>query len=442
MKLVDKYNKPGPRYTSYPAVPFWTGAPTESLWFDHIKTNLDNNGIDLYIHIPFCEKLCWYCGCNRLITKDQKRAENYVDYLIKEWKIYQTNITNLKISSIHFGGGTPNFLSPDLLNRLLAYLEPDFNDDFLGSIEVDPRTLQKEHLEVVAKFRFSRISMGIQDFSEEVQSNINRIQSFELVEKCCLWAKELNINSINFDLIYGLPAQKIESITNTFEQVLMLNPDMIAYYSYAHLPNSLKNQKLINEDLLPSGDEKKLLFEAGKDILLKNNYVTIGFDHFAKKDNYLGLASLNKKVKRNFMGYTDKKSNVMLALGVSGISNTPMSFTQNEKEIPAYFEMIDSQKLPLSHGHVLSEDDQIIAPLLQDLLCNGIILKEKITKLTNSKIINDELGEMSGDGLLVDLGEVLEATESGRLFLRNIAMTFDHHLREKKQIQSRFSQTV
>jgi oxygen-independent coproporphyrinogen III oxidase len=436
--LIEKYGKAGPRYTSFPPVPFWNEAPSQSDWFDHISLTYGKDmGIDLYIHIPFCESLCFYCGCHRTITKNKDRGLEYAEYIIKEWDIYEKNLGELKLNSLHFGGGTPTFLSPNTLKKLLSRFSHSFTEDFLGSIEIDPRTCEEEHLKVLKEFGFKRVSLGIQDFDEKVQKSINRFQSVKLIDDLVSKIKDYEFESINFDLIYGLPNQTKESITNTIKEVKDLNPDLIAFYSYAHLPDKLKNQKLINEDELPLGEAKRELYELGKKLLIENGYIEIGLDHFAKPSNYLGESFNSKTLKRNFMGYTDKKSENLVGLGVSSISNSKHSFIQNEKEIKKYMEYLDNNTLPITKGHILTQSDIISSEIIHDLMCNGVA---NISKVSSTAILN-KLEEMKTDGILDLNDNELKISNEGHPFIRNVAMVFDQYLVDKRE-NIVFSQTI
>ena len=442
--LIKKYDIAGPRYTSYPAVPFWNGTPSQENWISHIKSNYnDEQGIDLYIHIPYCVKLCYYCGCSRSITKDLDKGGAYTEQLIKEWSLYLSKVgKDIKISSLHFGGGTPTFLKPAYMDRLLNVISKNFKDDFIGSIEVDPRTCDEEHLQVLQKYKFQRISMGIQDFDPTVQKAINREQSYELVETLVNKIWDYGFTSLNFDLIFGLPHQTVESIEHTIHKVMKLRPSMIAFYSYAHLPDRLKNQKLIDESALPHGPEKRVLYTTGKDLLESLNYNEIGMDHFALDGSYLSNVHKKKKLLRNFMGYTDKKSNIMLGIGLTSISNTPNSFAQNAKDLKEYTELLDNDQIPLFNGHTMSEEDRVVEDIVQNIMCNGVVELTKAKDLVLKDTIKEELSLMSKDGL-IDLEESgdYSVTKVGHVFLRNIAMSFDGHLRAKRDA-AKFSRTV
>jgi len=441
-KLINKYDRPGPRYTSFPALPFWKNNLTTDMWVEHIGESLNLEGaIDLYIHIPFCQQLCWYCGCNRIITKNTERSNEYINALVKEWSFYTSSFPNIRIKSIHFGGGTPTFLPAQQLETLLNNFQDYLTEDFVGSIEIDPRTVNQDQINILRNSGFKRASLGIQDFDSDVQSSINRIQSFELVFSVVEQLRNSGFQSVNFDLIYGLPKQTTHSIKKTISLVSELDPDLLAFYSYAHLPERISNQKLINEDDLPQGNEKRSLYECGKEALFKAGYYEVGMDHFAKAQNYLYKAFNNKKLHRSFMGYTDTKSTTLLGIGATSISNTQQSFRQNEKDVKKYVEQMQSLLLPHNQtSHDMSHLDIIINKLIQDLMCN---LEAKFTDISSEEIwpnILLGLKEFERDGLLFIEDEKIYITNLGRVFLRNICMVFDPYLGKKGAL--RFSQTV
>lgn len=423
---LEKYNTPVPRYTSFPPVPSWKGAADLTAILQNIKFFNDlEEGIDLYIHIPFCEQLCWYCGCSRIIKKDKNLGTSYVDFLIKEWQFYLKMIPTLKIHSIHFGGGTPNFLKSFDFEKLLKILSSLFTKNFSGSIEVDPRTLSENFIQVMKEYSFNRVSMGIQDFDIDVQEAMNRIQSVKLIEDLTHRLRENGAQSINFDLIYGLPKQTKRTVHNTIEKVIALAPDLLAYYSYAHLPDSLRNQKLINESDLLFGKEKQELFELGSELLEDAGYIKIGFDHFAKKDSYLANAFLTKKLKRNFMGFTDKKSNCLLGLGASAISSTPDYFWQNEKKLEVYQDKINKNLFQPPKGHALTQREKLTAELIQELMCHNEIDLQPLSNFENYEDILKQYREFEQDGLVRLTGSFLQVTRLGEGYLRNIAEVLD-----------------
>lgn len=429
--LIQKYNKPVPRYTSYPPVPFWNGVSEQKIFIDHLQSEYDEErGIDLYIHVPFCEKLCYYCGCHRIISKNKARGAEYAELLKEEWTSYLDKIHNLRIGSIHFGGGTPNFLDPSVLRDLLSILSPHCKEGFRGSFELDPRTCTYEHLKVLRDFGFSRLSLGIQDFSSNVQKAIGRVQSYELVSSLTSMMNELDFEEYNFDLIYGLPHQTIDSITETIKKVVALEPSQIAFYSYAHLPAKLKNQKLIKEKYLPTGDDKRQLYELGKKLLLDSGYIEIGLDHFAREDSILHKAFKEQRLQRNFMGHVEETSNIILGLGVSSISSTGISFFQNMKDLKNYEYSLGDNQLPIEKGHVHSPQDIATATTLQYLFSHQKIKAEFLMSYIDSPEIMGKLSQLKIDGLVELKNSELVVTEKGIPFLRNIASAFDHHLKD------------
>lgn len=439
---MEKYDRQGPRYTSYPPVPFWKDAPGENEWITHLSANYNSNeGVDLYVHVPFCEKLCYYCGCNKVITRSHDGEDSFVELLLHEWKIYCERMGfEPAINSLHFGGGTPTFLSAPNLEKIIVGLVKNKTAHFTGSIEVDPRNVSLEQLDCFKKNGISRVSLGIQDFDTDVQTAINRYQSFEMVETLMLELRKRKFDSINFDIIYGLPKQTLKTIRETFKLVTMLKPDLIAYYSYAHLPDRISSQKLIKTQDLPQGNDKQLLYEEGKVLLAGNGYLDIGMDHFALPDNFLSKAKMNHSLDRNFMGYVEKKSNILIGLGPSAISNSSVSFIQNSKKLSDYEVKIKGDQLAISSGHTHVEDDLVAQRIILELMCN-----EEVSFNPESFPYEDEikreLSEMEADGLIARAGNKISILPLGKKFLRNVAMVFDYHYREKVAV-TKFSRTI
>lgn len=439
--LLKKYNRPGPRYTSYPPVPFWGKVPTKAEWIGHIQSTYNNaTGMDIYIHVPFCERLCYYCGCNRQITKNHKVEDTYVKLIIKEWKMYIELLGFIpKVNSLHFGGGTPTFLSASNLKEIIDEITVNKSETFIGSIEIDPRAVTTDHLDMLVSSGFTRFSLGIQDFDPVVQKAINRIQSFELVENVVFELRKRKIESLNFDVIYGLPKQTCESITETFNSIDKLSPDQIAFFSYAHLPERLVNQRLIKSEDLPDDVLKVKLYETGKAILKENGLHDVGMDHFARENNFLYKAKEDSRLHRNFMGYVDKKSSVLLGLGPSSISDSSVSFMQNAKNFGDYETAINKSQLPISSGHVHNADELLVQKTIIDLMCTD---KAQIqSSLPYHEQVMSELAEFEADGLLKISDQTVSILPAGKKFIRNVAMTFDFHLREKLKI-GKFSQVI
>ena len=444
--LIQKYNKPIPRYTSFPPVPYWHDVPSSKTWLESVFSGyMSDDGIDIYVHVPFCEKLCYYCGCNRVITRNHDHEEVFITYLLKEWEIYLQSFKALypesecKINSIHFGGGTPNFLSAENLKKVISTICQFRTNSFFGSIEVDPRTVSFEQLDVLLSLEVKRFSFGIQDFDLDVQQAINRLQSKEMIAQIVQYLRSHNVESINFDLIYGLPKQSIATVSDTFSKVVDLNPDMIAFYSYAHLPEKLKNQNLIKTEDLPSPTLKRELYLTGKKLLEENGYLEIGMDHFAKKDNYLVKCLEDKKLRRSFMGYTDKRSNTLIALGPTAISESDFGFFQNEKNLKEYMEKLNRGELPGANGSTHSEMDKAIATLIQEIMCQFILRKDLVAKLGERFPI--DLAEFVEDGLIAEEGDCFLVTDLGRAFVRNLANHFDFYDATKSS-KVKFSQSI
>lgn len=441
-ELINKYSRPGPRYTSYPPVPFWTNPPSEESWIKHLSDRYDpSEGLDLYVHVPYCESLCYYCGCNRTITKDHSVEDAYVELILREWSLYEEKLGHeIRVNSIHFGGGTPTFLSPRGLGLLIGSLTLNRTESFIGSIEIDPRTCEKAHLRVLKEHKITRVSLGIQDFDPVVQAAIHRRQPEALVESLVAELRAEGFASINFDLIYGLPKQTLQSIEKTLEIVARLNPDLIAFYGYAHLPEKIKNQKLIKEADLPDALSRQALYAAGKSILARHGFEDVGLDHFARPGSYLLTAKRDKKLHRNFMGYVDKKSPVLLGLGPTSISDSSLSFAQNAKELTEYESLVRDGNLPIAHGHTHTSHDLLAQEMILRLMCTGEV-NLNLPALQNSEAIMKELEAFEADGIVEVSDTNLRLTDIGRAFMRNVAMTFDHHLRERSR-EMRFSKTL
>lgn len=443
--LFAKYDVPAPRYTSYPTVPYWETPPSSEDWLKHIQLSLSEKDAawSLYIHIPYCETLCTFCGCNTIITKDHGREQPYVDIVLKEWNFYLSRVAEFKsrpLQHLHLGGGTPTFLSGENLIRLLepilksVQLAPDFE----GSIEVDPRRTKREHLEALRKMGFNRISLGVQDFTPEVQRLVNRIQPFEITKSISDQAREIGFTSVNFDLIYGLAQQTPESIRKSIELTIQLKPDRIALYSFALVPWIKPAQRLFKDEDLPTGEAKRELYEISRRMLLDAGYVEVGMDHFALPTDTLSQALKDKKLHRNFMGYTDQKTNVLLGLGVSSISESLYSFHQNEKVLATYQQRIEAGLLATHRGHQLNEEDQMRRRQILEFMTLGNV-DLTVAQTTDVQIF---LKEMFDDGLVLLHENRLSITEKGKPFLRNACLFFDERLKRLKPTTQVFSQSL
>jgi oxygen-independent coproporphyrinogen-3 oxidase len=452
ISFVSKYNVAGPRYTSYPTVPYWKN-DTFSLreWKNTLKKSFHKSntseGISLYIHLPFCESLCTFCGCNKRITKNHKVEIPYIQSIIKELKLYiQLFEKRPIIKELHLGGGTPTFFSSENLKILIdgIFRNTSKAEDASLSFEGHPNNTSATHLELFAGYGFNRVSFGVQDYNETVQKAIHRIQPFENVKIATETAREKGFTSIGHDLIFGLPFQKKEHIIETIEKTKELRPDRIAFYSYAHVPWIRGNgQRGFKDADLPSASEKREQYEIGRKLLLEAGYVEIGMDHFALKTDSLYQSIVNKTIHRNFMGYSDSKTQVMIGLGVSSISDSWYSFAQNVKGVEEYQALVEAAIIPVYRGHILSNEDLIIRKHILNLMCS---LKtswkdpELYIKEIPEIILN--LKEMELDSLIEITNTGLEVKELGRPFVRNICMAFDLLLQRNRPETQLFSMTV
>lgn len=444
--LFRKYDTPVPRYTSYPTVPYWSENPSTDQWIQALCQGLEpeSSTWSMYIHVPYCESLCTYCGCNTVITRNHQREAPYVDTLLKEWEIYLQKAALLQqkpLRELHIGGGTPTFLSAAELKRLIQSLQQQIvlDQNFCGSIEVDPRKTNTEQLAVLRELGFRRISLGVQDFNYEVQRLVNRIQPFSITEKLTHQARELGYNSVNFDLIYGLPKQSMEHMQFTIEKTLELRPDRIALYSLAIVPWIKPAQRLFKDEDLPHGECKRALYEMSREKLLAAGYVEIGMDHFSLPNDTLTLAQKNKSLHRNFMGYTDQRTDVLLGLGVSAISETPTCFHQNEKALPVYERRVINNEVPTLRGHLLTQQDQEQRELILKFMTQfEVELKDQ----GQADDLAEFLKELIEDGLVELDGKTLRMTDQGNPFLRNACVGLDQRLRQKAPDTRIFSQSV
>ena len=450
--LLRKYNVPGPRYTSYPTVPYWDRTPTVDEWISTISTGLDESkatgvGAAIYVHIPFCQSLCTYCGCNTRITRNRTVGNPYVDTVLKEFKLYMERLgrTSISVGELHLGGGTPTFLTAGELSTLMEGLSKYFtivpNSEF--SVEVDPRVTTRDQLEALQSFGFKRISLGVQDFDPKVQDIVNRIQSAEQVRKVTEDARSLGYTSVNYDLIYGLPFQNLQSVMNTMDVVKGLRPDRIAFYGYAHVPWIKPGQRRFTEDDLPAGDDKRKLYEKGREILEDAGYREIGMDHFALETDSLWSSSQTGQLHRNFMGYTARLVAPLFGLGVSAIGDSWRSFMQNEKLLETYQDRVNKGEIPILRGHYLSDEDLVLRRHVLNLMTRFKTDWKDSAK--NTEFLGDiriRLKELESDDLVKLSPTSCEVTEEGRAFVRNICMAFDARLARKAPDTQLFSKTV
>ncbi|MCO4294020.1 oxygen-independent coproporphyrinogen III oxidase [Solitalea sp. MAHUQ-68] len=451
-QLIQKYNVPGPRYTSYPTVPYWDELQfTAEDWKLSVnqafKQSNSTEGISLYIHLPFCESLCTFCGCNKRITTNHTVESPYINALLKEWKLYVDLFGGRPIiKEIHLGGGTPTFFAPEQLKKLINGLFElaDRSTEWDFSFEGHPNNTTREHLQTLYDLGFKRVSFGVQDYDPVIQKAIHRIQPFENVERVHNWAREIGYESIGHDLVFGLPKQTRLSIAETIEKTNLLKPDRIAFYSYAHVPWIKGNgQRGFDENDLPKDDEKRSLYNLGKLLLEENGYAEIGMDHFALKTDSLYTSLQNKKLHRNFMGYTSSKTQLMIGLGVSSISDSWFAFAQNVKTLEEYYALIEQNQLPIYRGHLLNNEDLIIRKHILNLMCTlQTSWESHELQFPELPTVILSLKEMEEDGLLTFTRNGLSITTEGVPFVRNICMAFDLRLTRKQPETRLFSMTV
>jgi len=444
--LLEKYDVPVPRYTSYPAVPHWQETPGAESWFGAMNAALAPEAASLavYVHLPFCEVLCTFCGCNTVITRNHERSAPYVDIVLKELDTYLANVPALRgrpVSQIHLGGGTPTFMPPDVLTTLLDGLAarlPLRAEGFEGSVEVDPRVTTRAHLEAMRACGISRISLGVQDFDNEVLRLVNRPQPFDMTADLCRVARETDYDSINFDLIYGLPGQSPGTMARLADSVLELRPDRLAVYSFARVPWIKPAQRKFKDEDLPVGAEKRRLYEDLRDRLLAAGYQEIGMDHFALPHDALAVSARAGALHRNFMGYTDRRTTALLGLGVSAISETPSCYHQNEKVITVYERRVADGEIPTLRGHLLSDEDRRRADRIRSLMTNGRAPLDPGDAADARKW----LAELVADGLVEIDEHELRMTPESKPFLRNVAAFFDTYLRSANQDGPAYSRAI
>ncbi|HNE50682.1 MAG: oxygen-independent coproporphyrinogen III oxidase [Chitinophagales bacterium] len=450
--LINKYNVPIPRYTSYPTVPYWQDGKSDISDWTHqihraITAGKTKEGISLYLHLPFCEQLCTYCGCNKRITKNHSVETVYIEALLQEWKQYKQILgTEIVVRELHLGGGTPTFFSPEnlvyLLTELLKGVEIHPLREF--SFEGHPNNTTKQHLQSLYNLGFRRVSYGVQDLDFKVQTAINRIQPFEKTKQVTEWARDIGYESVNFDLIYGLPFQTPDSIKKTIASVITLKPNRIAFYSYAHVPWTKKSQRAYDENDLPKGHDKYTLYELGKMLFTQAGYSDVGMDHYALSDDALLISKQSGVLHRNFMGYTTTNTEVLIGLGVSAISDVFFGFRQNLKTVEEYYAAIAQHQIPIYRGIDVSEEDILHRQHILNIACKGKTNWKNEILLTPS--MQQQLNELQNDGLIVWHDEQLEVTNLGWSFLRNICAVFDKKMNDdieaKNQGKPKFSQAV
>jgi oxygen-independent coproporphyrinogen III oxidase len=439
-ELIRKFDKLGPRYTSYPTADRFNTAFNEQSYVTYLEQRAHKAGnppLSIYIHLPFCESLCYFCACNKIITKDHARVTEYLRYLDKEMALVASRLgPDRKTVQLHLGGGTPTFFNADELRQLMTMVRKhfEFTPDAELGVEIDPRTVRDGTLTMLAELGFNRNSFGVQDFDPAVQQSVNRIQPLEMVEKAVAESRKANFQSINADLIYGLPKQTLESFSRTLDSLIRLAPDRIALYNYAHLPSRFKAQRQIIESDLPSAEDRLQIFLMSTRRLLEAGYVYIGLDHFSKPDDELNKARLDKSLHRNFQGYTTRAECDLIGFGVSAISKVGSSYSQSVRTVNAYYQHLDEGQLPIEKGFELSKDDLLRRQIIMTLMCSAPL---------DIAAINSEYGidfdsyfahEMSTlrqyeeAGLITIDPAAIRVTPKGRLFVRAVGMAFDKYL--------------
>ncbi len=453
LKKFKKYDKPGPRYTSYPTAPQFNEKFTHEDYLNEIvKTNYGENlpDLSLYFHLPYCDTLCYFCGCNMIITRNRDRIKEYIKYLKKEIDLTRTYLlTDRKVAQHHWGGGTPTHLNPDEINDLASYINQSFQfkENAEISCEIDPRELTRAHLEALRNNGFNRISMGVQDFNDKVQKAVNRIQPEDITRQAVKWIRELGYDSINLDLIYGLPFQTVDTFADTVDKIIDINPDRIAVFNYAHVPWMKKHMALIHPEDIPAAEIKLEILKMTIEKLVNAGYEFIGMDHFAKPDDELAVAMREKKLYRNFQGYSTNAGADLYAMGITSISQLKNVYAQNYKTEKEYYSALDNEKLPTAKGYQLSEDDHLRREVIMRLMCD---FELDFKKIENQFKINfkeyfawglNNLKEMQADDLVEISDSGIKVKNMGRMLIRNIAINFDGYI-ERKEDTAKYSRTV
>ncbi len=443
-ELIKRYDKSGPRYTSYPTAVSFTPDFTEDNFKKHAgQSNTAGGPLSLYFHIPFCDTICFYCACNKIATKDYSKTATYLQYLYREMDMQKALFNPDRIvEQLHWGGGTPTFLNHDEIAELMAYTRKSFKllDDDSGdySIEIDPRSVSKDTIKLLRDVGFNRFSLGVQDVNEKVQKAVNRIQPINDTQAIIDACRENNAQSVSLDLIYGLPLQTVEGFARTLKTAIEMNPDRMSIFNYAHLPHIFKPQRRINADELPSPEAKLDILQQSIETLTNAGYEYIGMDHFAKPDDELAIAQAQGSLHRNFQGYTTHAECDLIAMGVSSISSVAGSYSQNEKDIDGYYAAINAGKLPIIRGLSLTDDDMIRRTIIQQLSCHFAldfaVIEQQYGIHFNDYFATEleALKPMQMDDLLTVSDRTIQVSPSGRMLIRNICMVFDEHLRQQR----------
>lgn len=458
MTLINKYNRPVPRYTSYPTVPYWGAErPSQTKWLGSVNQRLqDDNELSIYIHLPFCEELCTYCGCNKRITKRHEVEAPYIDTVLAEWALYVQAMHPRSrptmparrpvLRELHLGGGTPTFFSPQELGRLIDGIlkHVDVAQDHSFGFEAHPNSTTRGHLQALAARGFNRISIGVQDFNPEVMRLINRRQTPEEVSNTVTMAREEGYTSINFDVIYGLPQQTQNDIIRTAVKIQELRPDRIAFYGYAHVPWASPGQRAYSADDLPKGYEKWALYATGRALLEESGYKDIGLDHFSLPEDELYQATEKGALHRNFMGYTTANTSLTIGLGCSAIGDSWDAYVQNEKKVEDYQRIVlEEKRLPLVKGFCLSAQDQIVRRHILNLMCKGYTdwRAEEMRCEALGRAV-EKWNDMAADGIITRAPFRVTVTPAGKPFLRNICLPLDDHYWAKRPDALTFSKAI
>jgi oxygen-independent coproporphyrinogen III oxidase len=450
--LIQKYNVPGPRYTSYPTVPYWNEAEfTAEAWQHSIELSVNESnqteGLSLYIHLPFCESLCTFCGCHKRVTKRHEMEAPYIQAVLQEWQLYCDVLKQTpNIKEIHLGGGTPTFFSAENLTLLIQGILAHANilPDYEFSFEGHPNNTTREHLQALYDLGFRRVSFGVQDYNEKVQKAIHRIQPFENVEQVTAWAREIGYQSVSHDLVFGLPFQSLEDVLHTIEKTLSLAPDRLAFYSYAHVPWIKGNgQRGFKDADVPRDDIKRQCYELGKAKLLEYGYYEIGMDHFALATDGLYQSFQQGRLHRNFMGYTASKTQCMIGLGVSSISDSWYGFAQNEKDLEQYYARLAANQIPVYRGHILTDEDLVVRQHILNLMCEfKTTWSDPQMQFVGLAEVLKQLTPMQQDDLIEIHSEYLQVKPAGQAFVRNVCMAFDLRLKRRQPENRIFSMTI
>lgn len=451
--LIKRYDKSGPRYTSYPTAVSFTPEYKEDNYHQHARlSNTAGGPLSLYFHIPFCDTICFYCACNKIATKDYSKTPTYLEYLYREMDMQTALFDSSRVvEQLHWGGGTPTFLKHHEIEELMAYTRKSFNllDDDSGdySIEIDPRSVSKDTIKLLRDVGFNRFSLGVQDVDEKVQKAVNRIQPIKETQAIIDACRDNDAHSVSIDLIYGLPLQTVDGFAQTLQKAIEMNPDRMSVFNYAHLPHIFKPQRRINADELPNAEDKLKILQQSIETLTRAGYEYIGMDHFAKPDDELAIAQAGGSLHRNFQGYTTHAECDLIAMGVSSISSIHNSYSQNEKDLDGYYAAINAGKLPLIRGLSLTDDDVLRREVIQQLSCHFKLdfteIEEQYDVQFNDYFSTEleELQLMQDDDLLTVSKNEIQVSAKGRMLIRNICMVFDEHLRRQTITQS-FSKVI